>query len=92
MKSFKISVPNKEHREPIPEGSSRYWELGNPNDICVCVGGMGPIYFEENVKVSELIDFQNKVSLNSFYRNLKKERKENNTMSLRMESKNVESS
>lgn len=55
-------MPNKEHREAIPDGSSRYYELGNPNDLNVCVGGMGPIVLEDNRKVSELIDFQNKVS------------------------------
>lgn len=59
---IQISVPNKEHREAIPDGSSRYWELGNPNDLNVCVGGTGPIVLEDNIKVSELIDFQNKVS------------------------------
>lgn len=66
-KCFQIPVPNKEHREPIPEGSSRYWELGNPSDSCVCVGGMGPIYFEDGIKVSDLIDFQNEVSPNPFF-------------------------
>lgn len=62
----RISAPSKEHLEPIPNGSSKYWELGNPKNQYVCIGGMGPIYLPEIVNVSKLIDFNNKVSHISF--------------------------
>lgn len=58
-----ILAPAPESLEAIQNGASRYWELGNSKNQYVCIGGQGPIYFEDRVKVSQMVDFKNKVSL-----------------------------
>lgn len=58
-----LDAERLKHAQAIQNGSSRYWELGNPKNQYVCIGGMGPVQFDKNYpKVSQLIDFENKVS------------------------------
>lgn len=69
---FKFSANETRNLKAIQNGSSRAWELANPRHQYVCIGGMGPIRLERNVKVSKLIDFKNKVSIKSSCINMKK--------------------
>lgn len=62
VKKISFVVPVPEILEAVPNGTTRFWELNNPENQYVCIGGIGPIFFEDKVKISRMVDFKNEVS------------------------------